>query len=55
MYAARTATRGETWDKGLYSLLVATKTPKELAKVAKAIKQKVDALAQRIALKRAWK
>lgn len=55
MHAARTATRGEAWDKGLYSLLVATKTPEELAKAVKAIKQKVDALAQTIARKREWK
>ena len=55
MHTARTATRGEAWDKGLYSLLVATKTPEELAKAVKAIKQKVDALAQTIARKREWK
>ena len=55
MHAARTATRGEAWDKGLYSLLVATKTPEELAKAVKVIKQKVDALAQTIARKREWK
>ena len=55
MHAARTATRGEAWDKGLYSLLVATKTPEELAKAVKAIKQKVDALAQTIARKREWR
>lgn len=55
MHAARTATRGEAWDKGLYSLLVGTKTPEELAKAVKAIKQKVDALAQTIARKREWK
>ena len=55
MHAARTATRGEAWDKGLYSLLVATKTPEELAKAVKAIKQKVDTLAQTIARKREWR
>ena len=55
MHAARTVARGEAWDKELYSKLAAAKTPEDLARIAKEIRQKVDALAQNIARKRGWK
>jgi four helix bundle suffix protein len=55
MHAARTVARGEAWDKELYSKLAAAKAPEDLARIAKEILQKVNALAQNIARKRGWK
>jgi four helix bundle suffix protein len=55
MHAARTAARGEAWDKELYSKLAAAKASEDLVKIVKEIKQKVDAVAQSIARKRGWK
>jgi four helix bundle suffix protein len=55
MHAARTAARGEAWDKELYSKLSATKNAEDLAMAVTAIKHKVDALAQSIARKRGWR
>jgi hypothetical protein len=55
MHAARTAARGEAWDKELYSKLAATETSEDLSKVTSEIKQKVDAMARSIARKRGWK
>ena len=55
MHAARTAARGEAWDKELYSKLAVAKNAEDLVKIVKEIKQKVDAVAQSIARKRGWK
>ena len=42
MHAARTAMRGEEWDKGIYSRLESATTPEDLAAIAAEIKQKVE-------------
>ena len=54
MHAARTAARGEDWDKSVYSRLDAAATPEELAARTADIKRKVDQAAWGIKKRKAW-
>lgn len=54
MHAARTAARGEEFDKGIYSLLVSAKTAEELAAKTAEIKQKIEITAASIRRKKGW-
>lgn len=54
MHAARTAVRGEAFDKGLYSRLDAAKSPGELAEIIAALRQKIERTAWSIRRKKGW-
>ena len=54
MHAARTAARGEEFEKGLYSRLDAAKSAEELGKIVAALRQKIDRTAWSIKRKRGW-
>lgn len=54
MHAARTAVRGEAFEKGLYSRLDAAKSPGELAEIIAALRQKIERTAWSIRRKKGW-
>ena len=54
MHAARTAARGEEFEKGLYSHLAAAKSAEELAAKAAALKRKIDQAVWSLQRKNAW-
>ena len=54
MHAARTAARGEEFDKGLYSHLAAAKTAEELAAKVAALRRKIDQTAWGLRKKKGW-
>ncbi|MBO4619076.1 MAG: four helix bundle suffix domain-containing protein [Victivallales bacterium] len=54
MHAARTATRGEEWDKSVYSRLETATTSEDLAAIAAEIKQKVEQTVWSIKRKKGW-
>lgn len=55
MHAARTAARGEDWDKSLYSRLNTASTPEELAERVAEIKNRADQISWRIARRKGWR
>ena len=55
MHAARTAARGEEWDKGIYSRLDAATEAAELEARAAEIKRKVDQAVRSIKSRKGWK
>jgi four helix bundle suffix protein len=55
MHAARTAARGEDWDKSLYSRLNTASTPEELAERVAEIKNRADQISWRIARRKRWR
>ena len=54
MHAARTAARGEEFEKGLYSRLDAVKSVEELGEIVADLRQKIDRTAWSIKRKRGW-
>lgn len=54
MHAARTAARGEEWDKGVYSRLDAARDNSELEMRAAEIKRKVEQAVQAIKRRKGW-
>jgi len=54
MHAARTAARGDEFDKGLYSKLAEAKTPEALAAKVDELRQKIDRTAWSIRRKKGW-
>ena len=54
-HAARTAARGEEWDKGIYSRLDAATDAAELETRAAEIKRKVDQAVWSIKSRKGWK
>ncbi len=54
MHAARTAARGEEWDKSVYSRLDAAASPEELASRIAEIKYRVDQAASSIRRRKGW-
>ena len=54
MHAARTAARGEEFEKGLYSHLAAAKSAEELAAKAAALKRRIDQTVWGLRRKNAW-
>ena len=54
MHAARTAARGEEFDKGLYSHLAAAKSAEELAEKAMTLRRKIDRAVWSIRNKNGW-
>lgn len=54
MHAARTAQRGEEFEKGLYSYLSAAKTPEELAAKISELNAQIDRTAFGLRRKRSW-
>jgi len=54
MHAARTAARGEEFEKGLYSRLAAADTPGALARQVADLQRKIDRLAWSIRKKKGW-
>ena len=54
MHAARTAARGEEFEKGLYSHLAAAKSAEELAAKAAALKRKIDQTVWSLRRKNGW-
>jgi len=54
MHAARTAARGDEFDKGLYGKLAEAKTPEELAAKVNELRQKIDRTAWSIRRKKGW-
>ncbi len=54
MHAARTAARGEDWDKSVYSRLDAAADVAELAARASEIKRKVDQAVWSIKRRKGW-
>ena len=54
MYAARTAARGEEFEKGLYSRLSEAKTPEELVARVTDLRQKIERAAWGIRRKKGW-
>jgi len=54
MHAARTAARGDEFDKGLYSKLAEARTPEELAAKVTELRQKIDRTAWSIRRKKGW-
>ena len=54
MYTARSATRGEAWDKTIYSWLDAAGSAEELAARAAEIKRKVDQTVFAIRKRKGW-
>ena len=55
MHAARTAARGEDWDKSVYSRLDSATSADELAAFAAEIKRKVDQAAWSIGKRKGWR
>ena len=54
MHAARTAARGEEWDKSVYSRLDAAANASELETRAAEIKRKVDQAVWSIKKRKSW-
>ena len=54
MHAARTAARGEEFEKGLYSHLAAAKSAEELAARAAALRRKIDQTVWSLRRKNGW-
>ena len=54
MHAARTAARGEEFDKGLYSHLAAAKSAAELAAKVDELRRKIDQTAWSLRRKKGW-
>lgn len=54
MHAARTAARGEAWDKAVYSRLDAAASDSEFAARAAEIKREVDRAVRGIRLRKGW-
>lgn len=54
MHAARTAARGDAFDKGLYSKLAEAKTPEELVARVTELRQKIDRTAWSMRRKKGW-
>ena len=54
MHAARTAARGEEFEKGLYSHLAAAKSAEELAAKAAALKRRIDQTVWSLRRKNNW-
>ena len=54
MHAARTAARGEEFEKGLYSHFAAAKSAEELAAKAAALKRRIDQTAWSLRKKNGW-
>ena len=54
MHAARTAARGEDWDKGVYSRLDAASDAAALESRAAEIKRKVDQAVWSIKKRKGW-
>ena len=54
MHAARTAARGEEFEKGLYSHLAAAKNAEELAAKAAALKRRIDQTVWSLRRKNGW-
>ena len=54
MHAARTAARGEAWDKVVYSRLDAAASASELAARAAEIKREVDRAVRGIRQRKGW-
>ena len=54
MHAARTAARGEEFEKGLYSRLSAAETPEALEAAVKGLNEKISQTAWSIKRKRGW-
>ena len=54
MHAARTAARGEEFEKGLYSRLDAAKSAEELGEIVADLRQKIDRTVWSIKRKRGW-
>ena len=54
MHAARTAARGEEFDKGLYSHLAAAPSAEELANKAAALKRRIDQVVWGLKRKKGW-
>ena len=54
MHAARSAARGEDFDKGLYSHLAAAKSDKELADKAAALRRRIDQVVWSLRRKNGW-
>ena len=54
MHAARTAARGEEFEKGLYSHLAAAKSAAELAARVDALRRRIDQTAWSLRKKNGW-
>lgn len=54
MHAARTAVRGEAFEKGLYSFLAEAESPETLADRVSELRQKIDRAAWSIRRKKGW-
>ena len=54
MHAARTAARGQEFDKGLYSHLAAATSAEDLAKKTTALRQRIDQIAWSLRRKNGW-
>ena len=54
MHAARTAARGEEFEKGLYSRLAAAESPEALAAKVAELRQKIERAAWSVRRKRGW-
>ncbi len=54
MHAARTAVRGEAWDKSLYSYLSAATTPSELAGREQAAKAQIARIVRQLREHKGW-
>ena len=54
MHAARTAARGEEFEKGLYSHLAAAKSAEDLAAKAAALRRKIDQTVWSLRRKNGW-
>ena len=54
MHAARTATRGEEFDKGLYSHLAAATSAEDLAAKTAALRKRIDQIAWSLRRKHGW-
>ena len=54
MHAARTAARGEEFEKGLYSCLAEAATPEALAAKVAELRQKIERAAWSVRRKRGW-
>ena len=55
MHAARTAARGEDFDRSLYSRLAAAGSPEELERKIQELQQKIDRAAWSIRCKKGWR
>ena len=54
MHAARTAARGEDWDKAIYSRLDGAATPSELSTRAEEMRKRISSAAQSIMRRKGW-